>query len=264
MKAFKHAIHKSRAFTLTELLVVIAIIAILAALLLPTLWKAKEQARSIVCKNLLHQIGLGLEMYVEDNAWYPPLAERGTKALCFDRLLPYYPVSWTDPSWNCPTYIAAGGVISRDMVMGKSAGISYSYNDMGIATGWSGCPKSIFAVPLGLGHLQNKSKKESSVLDPSDMYAVADARCEIVGRTFAGVIKMSPWSFSAYSYFEGDEAPSPHKGAYNVLFCDGHVASVRRKVYLYPPRSASYWNCDHQPHPETWAPPNFWVRQNKR
>ncbi len=262
MKAAKHAVCQSKAFTLTELLVVIAIIAILAALLLPALWKAKNQARSTACKNLLHQTGLGLQMYVQDNSCYPPLAERGTTTLWSDRLLPYYPVSWTNASWNCPTYIAAGGVVSRDMVMSNSAGISYSYNDMGIATGWSGCPKSVFAVPLGLGHLPKESRKEPGVLVPSDMYAVADARCEIVGRIFGGVIKMSPWSFKAYSYFSGDEAPSPHRAGYNVLFCDGHVAYVRRIDYLYPLRSANYWNCDHQPHPETWAPANFWVEQN--
>src|ERR1022692_1607778 len=94
----------SRAFTLVELLVVIAIIAILAALLLPALSKGKGQAQSVACKNLLRQIGLGLQMYVQDNGCYPPLAERGATALCFDRLYPYYPVSWTNASWNCPTY----------------------------------------------------------------------------------------------------------------------------------------------------------------
>jgi prepilin-type N-terminal cleavage/methylation domain-containing protein len=57
----------SRAFTLIELLVVIAIIAILVALLLPALSKAREKARSAACKNLLRQIGLGLQMYVQDN-----------------------------------------------------------------------------------------------------------------------------------------------------------------------------------------------------
>lgn len=242
------------AFTLIELLVVIAIIAILVALLLPALSRARRTALTASCKGLLRQTGLGLQMYVHDNNWYPPLAERGTSMVCFDRLYPYYPVSWTNGSWNCPAYMANHGVVSRGMVESNSMGISYSYNWMGIATGFPDCPRSILGLQLGLGHLPKNSKRQPAVLAPSEMYAVADARSQRVERGMAGGIKMLPWSF------DGEVAPA-HAQGYDLLFCDGHVALVKRNNYLYPPRTAANWNSDDQPHPEAWAPRQLWAVQ---
>ncbi len=64
---------KLKGFTLIELLVVVAIIALLIAILLPSLAAARERARTTVCQTRLHAWGLGFHMYAADNAQRLPL-----------------------------------------------------------------------------------------------------------------------------------------------------------------------------------------------
>ena len=258
-------------FTLVELLVVIAVICLLVARFLPVLIRAKAQSQSTVCKNHLSQIGRAMTMYLSDNNRYPSAlgSDSSTFQTWADHLTPYSPLDWTNISWHCPTYIANKGVVqfTKPPPAGGRFDVatSYSYNAFGIAGwGFQGTNGSIVSKPkLGLGYLPRSTPREQEILAPSEMYVVADARArrfqntaEFVGREWMNPYRLFPGGFVF------TEADPPHSQGYNILFGDTHVASVKRKDYLYPPRTSHDWNRDNQSHPELWAPTNDWVIQN--
>ena len=263
MKATRTADSDFNGFTLTELLVVIAIIAILAALLLPVLARAKGQAQSMSCKNHLHQIGLSMQMYTSDYHIYPPSAGGTPSQTWADRLAPYNPIQWTNVAWQCPTYIAEGGVVLETPLRISSG---YAYNVRGM---WGYTNHGSFWVvkgpSQGLSTL-NLQISENRIVAPSEMYAVGDTRpFQNVGLSgFDGRIEMLPWKQPPFglTIAKMTEAKPPHAEGYNLLFVDGHVSLVKRRDYLYPPRSAQNWNRDHQPHPEVWCPTSEWVINN--
>lgn len=137
----------AKAFTLTEVLVVIVIIAVLAALLLPALSLGQGQSRSATCKNHLSQMGVALQMYVNDNQnWYPyywglpdpsldaSVGVRNTR-FWWARLTPYYPLKWTDRKYHCPGYLGVNAGLeftNNPSHSGPPYG-SYAYNANGVS-----------------------------------------------------------------------------------------------------------------------------------
>jgi prepilin-type processing-associated H-X9-DG protein/prepilin-type N-terminal cleavage/methylation domain-containing protein len=209
--------HKSR-FTLIELLVVIAIIAILAAMLLPALSKAREKARQISCTSNLKQIQLAWIMYADENNGCQPASwdpQTGSTWSWLDYIKPYFVDTKVGccPSDQTANAIYVGG--PGRWTMGYGASSAGSAAGLGTSTLTDSGP--------GLGGLIGATT--ANIKAPSECFAAADSTSYYPNSE-------GPYPYMVfYSHYGTTYSlvnwPRPrHNNGSNFSYCDGHVMWV--------------------------------------
>lgn len=266
------------AFTLIELFVVIAVIAILAALLLPALARAKASAHSAKCKSNLHQIGLSLQMYVDDEGLYPRTPDsmpyaRWARALNANLNQPMSaPHVW--PVTPPESYPLGCFICPADKRKRRGTGGSYGYNAWGISLhpALGQYDKVGLYEGLGLGGRRfiernvgfPEPTRESLIQAPSEMIAIGDAYTGSLGfrpnlrfdvfDSFGELVREGVYDLDVRSKYVDIAATGKkrHQGRLNMLFCDGHVEGMRVHDLFFSneDRHLRLWNADNQPHRE--------------
>ncbi len=210
-----------RIFTLIELLVVTSIIAILAAMLLPALNKAREKARAVACMNNLKQHGLLTHMYSDTAGGWLPLAYFGS-ANASD--------NWVTSLLQTSTSSSNSNMIYVPWVATENTGfttISIKKKSLFRCDASSPDPTDLsyrlgvsYAFNIRIGYLQNGTGYEARKLagQASNLVLISDFRGTSTPKTFSDTGGMDP----RHNFFA------------NQLQLDGHVERAPRiKIVSY-------------------------------
>ncbi len=210
---------KEGGFTLIELLVVIAIIAILAALLLPALSKARNKARQGVCMANLKQIGLCVMLYAQDNDdWLPPggVNMEGGFKLLLGQGRPRYmePKLFACPSDRTRT----GGSGTNYLWGGSQQAHFYRYS-------WDTEPYPSYLWNGYTGYRPSGSWTYPMRRINRLKYPHLDMLCGDgeTHRNSVAYYHKSDWTYNWYTAWCLPEEWNRHEGGLDFLFADGHV-----------------------------------------
>jgi prepilin-type processing-associated H-X9-DG protein/prepilin-type N-terminal cleavage/methylation domain-containing protein len=208
-----------RAFTLVELLVVLATIAILAALLLPTLARARESARSIQCLSQMRQLGLAVRLYADENGDEFPRSQHSAFThgqLTWGRALAPQlggdTTTWTNllrTLYRCPT---------DRRPQGWSYGLNV-YFELGDDDDYPGKPQTW--------------RRVGDVPHPSANVLFAE------NASGADHIMPNFWTASSDAV---DVASRRHAGTANYTFVDGHAEARAFGTIYDPAQQIDLWN----------------------